>query len=43
MAHEGAAKMAGATDEELNELRQVVELFLSFNVIADSLNVPCEV
>lgn len=43
MAHEGAAKMAGATENEINELKQVVELFQSFNAIADSLNVPCEI
>ncbi len=41
-AHEQMARAAGATDEELIELREVVELFESFNSIADSLDVPVE-
>lgn len=42
LAHEAAALMAGATEQEINETKQVVELFASFNVIADSLRVPCD-
>lgn len=41
-AHEPMAKMAGAGDEELTELREVVELFASFNSIADSLEIPLD-
>ena len=41
-AHSQMAKMAGASDMELTELREVVELFASFNAIADSLDVPLD-
>ena len=41
-AHEQMATMAGAGDGELTELREVVELFASFNSIADSLDVPLD-
>jgi alkylhydroperoxidase/carboxymuconolactone decarboxylase family protein YurZ len=37
------ALMTGATREEIIELKKVVELFSSFNAIADSLQVPCDV
>ncbi len=43
LAHEAMARMAGATDEELIDLKKVVELFCSFNAIADSLKVPCDI
>jgi AhpD family alkylhydroperoxidase len=43
LAHETSALMAGATEREVNETRQVVELFASFNAIADSLQVPCDI
>ncbi len=43
LAHEAMARMAGATDEELTDLKKVVELFCSFNAIADSLKVPCDI
>ncbi len=43
LAHESMAKMAGATDQELVELKKVIELFASFNVIADSLKIPCDI
>lgn len=39
-AHEAMATMAGATAEEVNQAKQIVELFCSFNAIADSLRVP---
>ena len=41
-AHSQMAKMAGANDLELTELREVVELFASYNSIADSLEVPLD-
>ena len=41
-AHESMAKMAGATDKEILETKQILELFSSFNSIADSLKVPTD-
>jgi uncharacterized peroxidase-related enzyme len=43
LAHEGVALMTGASQEEVNEAKKVVELFASFNAIADSLRVPCDI
>lgn len=43
LAHETMALMSGASQQQVNETKQVVELFASFNVIADSLRVPCDV
>jgi len=43
LAHEAMALMAGATEREINETKAVIELFASFNAIADSLRVPCDV
>lgn len=43
LAHEGVALMSGASQEEVNEAKKVVELFASFNAIADSLRVPCDI
>ena len=43
LAHEGVALMTGASQEEVNEAKKVVELFASFNAIADSLQVPCDI
>ncbi|HFC47103.1 MAG TPA: carboxymuconolactone decarboxylase family protein [Dissulfuribacter thermophilus] len=43
LAHESMALMEGASRQELIELKEVVELFSSFNKIADSLEVPCDV
>ena len=42
LAHETMAMMVGATEQEINETKKVVELFASFNSIADSLRVPCD-
>jgi len=39
-AHEMMARMAGASDRDIIETKQVVELFASFNAIADALGVP---
>jgi uncharacterized peroxidase-related enzyme len=43
LAHEAMALMAGATEREINETKAVIELFASFNAIADSLRVLCDV
>lgn len=43
LAHESVALMSGASQEEVNEAKKVVELFASFNAIADSLRVPCDI
>ena len=43
LAHEAMALMIGASKEEIVEMKEVVELFASFNKIADSLQVPCDV
>lgn len=41
-AHTGAAKAAGAADDDIRDLVQVVELYQSFNQIAFSLEVPLD-
>lgn len=43
LAHEAMAMMAGATEEEINDVKKVVELFSSFNSIADTLRVPLDI
>jgi uncharacterized peroxidase-related enzyme len=43
LAHETMALMAGADEREINQTKQIVELFSSFNAIAESLRVPCDV
>lgn len=43
LAHETAARMNGANDQEINQVRQIIELFCSFNVIANTLRVPCDI
>jgi uncharacterized peroxidase-related enzyme len=43
LAHETMARMSGATDREINQTRQIIELFCRFNAIADTLRVPCDV
>ncbi len=42
LAHETMALMVGATEEEINEAKKVIELFTSFSSIANSLRVPCD-
>ncbi len=42
VAHEQAAKMQGANEAEITDLKKVVELFSSFSSIADSLRVPIQ-
>ena len=43
LAHETMALMNGATEHEVNQTKQIIELFCSFNAVADSLRVPCDV
>ena len=43
LAHKTVALMAGATEREVDEAKQVIELFANFNAIADALRVPCDV
>ena len=42
LAHEAMAKMAGASEAEIDNAKQVIELFTSFSAIAKSLRVPCD-
>ncbi len=41
-AHEHFARKAGASEQEVIEAKQIVELFMSFNAIADALRVPMD-
>tara|TARA_B100000315_G_scaffold223539_1_gene228415 strand:- start:213 stop:620 length:408 start_codon:yes stop_codon:yes gene_type:complete len=43
LAHEAMARMCGASEQEIIETKEVIELFSSFNSIADSFKVPCDV
>ena len=43
LAHQTMALMAGASPEEIDQAMQVVELYQSFNAIADSLQIPCDI
>ena len=43
LAHETMAIMNGATEQEINQVRQIIELLCSFNAIAETLRVPCDV
>jgi uncharacterized peroxidase-related enzyme len=43
LAHETMARMNGATEQEVNQTRQITELFCSFSAIAETLRVPCDV
>jgi uncharacterized peroxidase-related enzyme len=43
LAHETMAMMAGATAQEVHQTKQIIELFCSFNAIADALRIPCDV
>ncbi|OCC14870.1 4-carboxymuconolactone decarboxylase domain/alkylhydroperoxidase AhpD family core domain protein [Dissulfuribacter thermophilus] len=43
MAHKAMALMNGVTEDELQEAIMVMELFQSFNTIATSLQVPCDI
>jgi len=43
LAHNTAARMHGATDQEISEAIAVTEMFMSFTAIADALQLPCDV
>lgn len=43
LAHEAMALMVGASEAEITETKEVIELFASFTKIADSLQIPCDV
>lgn len=43
LAHESLAIAVGASEQEVDEAKKVVELFSSFNSIADSLRIPCDI
>lgn len=43
LAHESMALMLGASQDEITDAKKVMELFSSFNAIADSLKVPCDI
>lgn len=43
LAHETMARMNGATEQDVNQARQIMELFCSFNAIAGTLRVPCDI
>ncbi len=43
LAHEASALMAGSSEKEIIEMKEVVELYASFTKIADSLKVPCDI
>ena len=44
LAHEAMAGQVGATKEEINHAKRVIELFASFNAIANSMHdLPCDI
>jgi len=43
LAHETLAGMVGASQAEINEAKQVIELFSSFSAIANTLRIPCDI
>lgn len=43
LAHEAMALMVGANADEIKEMKEVVELYTSFNYIANSLQIPCDI
>ena len=43
LAHEASALMAGSSEAEIIEMKEVGELYASFTKIADSLKVPCDI
>ncbi len=43
LAHESMALMLGVSEQEIVEAKEVIELYASFNAIADSLRVPCDI
>lgn len=44
LAHEAMAGQVGASKDEINHAKRVIELFASFNAIANSLHdLPCDI
>jgi uncharacterized peroxidase-related enzyme len=43
LAHETLASMVGASEQEVIEAKEVIELYASFTAIADSLRIPCDI
>ena len=43
LAHESMALMLGVSEQEIIEAKEVIELYASFDAIADSLRVPCDI
>ncbi len=43
LAHETMALMNGATELEINQTKQIIELFSSFNAICSNLSVPSDI
>lgn len=43
LTHESMATMVGATEQEIIEAKQVIELLISFNSIASSLRIPYDI
>jgi AhpD family alkylhydroperoxidase len=42
LAHEATSLAAGASEQEVNEVKKIVELYASFNAIAYSLRIPVD-
>lgn len=43
LAHEAMSLMVGASEDEINEVKEVTELFQSFDSIANMLQIPCDI
>lgn len=43
LSHEAMAIKTGATEQEINEAKQIIELLVSFNAIANSLRIRCDI
>ena len=43
LSHEALAMKTGATEQEINEVKKVIELLVSFNAIANSLRIRCDI
>jgi len=44
LAHEAMAESVGASKDEINHAKRVIELFASFNAIANSMHdLPCDI
>ena len=43
LSHEALAMQAGATEQEINEVKKVIELLVSFNAIANTLRIRCDI